>query len=124
LHLLFRDWRVVVGMTNPHIVSAGSNEDMPDTRTGVTAEVTAQLEALAADLSKRGFTATIAMGGRYPRLMVVNKAASRLSEDIYAAPTSDDGWWFWWSWAERIAPIGDVDSAAFKIAHVLTPNGR
>ena len=111
-------------MTNPRNASASaeSSRDVPGIKTGVTAEVTAQLEALAADLSKRGFTTTVAMGGRHPRLMVVNKAASHLSEDIYAAPTGDDGWWFWWSWADRIARITDVDDAAFKITYVLTPN--
>jgi hypothetical protein len=48
-------------------------------------------------------------------------AAAKLSETIYAAPAAAGSWWFWWSWADRIAPIGDVETAAFKIAYVLTP---
>jgi hypothetical protein len=27
--------------------------------------------------------------------------------------------WFWWSWAERIAPVSDVTTAAGKVATVL-----
>jgi hypothetical protein len=28
-------------------------------------------------------------------------------------------WWFWWSWAERIAVADDVDLAAGTIVRVL-----
>ncbi len=85
-------------------------------RTAVT-----QLEALATDLGARGFATTLVTGGRHPRLTVVNRQAGQLTEDIYAAPGDDARCWFWWSWAERIASAGDVDAAAFKIAHVLAP---
>src|SRR5262249_60366439 len=37
-----------------------------------------------------------------------------IGEDIYTA----DGW-FWWSWAERITPVGEVPAAAAKVATVL-----
>ena len=52
---------------------------------------------------------------------VANRWAAELSDTIYAAPAEDGSWWFWWSWEDRIALVGDVEAAAFKIAYVLTP---
>jgi hypothetical protein len=80
-----------------------------------------RLEALAGDLARRGFRAHLISNGQVPGVRVVNPAVSQLSEDVWAAPAEDASWWFWWSWAERITGIEDVDAAAFKIAHVLTP---
>ncbi len=77
------------------------------------------LEALADDLTERGF-ATGLMRSRHPNVVVVNKSTSHLKETIYAAPTRDGSSWLWWSWAERIAAIDDTAVAAAKIAHVLT----
>lgn len=94
------------------------------TDTAVTAQVAGQLEALATHLSSRGFTATIVTGRQHPCVKVVSKATSQLHEDVYAAPAGDESWWFWWSWADRIAPIGDVAAAASAIAYVLTPDVR
>jgi hypothetical protein len=81
-----------------------------------------QLEALAEDVQKRGFLAHVVPGGRYASVTVVNRSLPQLSEAVYAAPSEDGSWWFWWSWADRLAPIDDVDAAAFKIAYVLTPS--
>lgn len=81
-----------------------------------------QLEALAEDVEKRGFAAHVMQGDRYPSVSVVNRSVPQLSESVYAAPSEDGSWWFWWSWADRLAPIDDVDAAAFKIAYVLTPH--
>jgi hypothetical protein len=41
---------------------------------------------------------------------------------VYAAPAEDGSWWLWWSWADQLAPIDEIDTAAFKIAYVLTPS--
>ena len=92
---------------------------MTGTDTTATADVTAQVEALAADLGERGFVTNVSPGGRYPRLTVISRSASHLSDNIYAAPTQDGSWWFWWSWAERIADVAHVATAAQAIAHVL-----
>ena len=94
-------------------------ENMTETDSPATAQVTAQLEALAADLDRRGFAATVLMGGRNPHVTVVNKAAPQLSETVSAAPTGDASWWFWWSWAERISPVTEVAAAGQAIAWVL-----
>ena len=57
----------------------------------------------------------------FPRVRVQNRSISQLSDTVYAAPAADGSWWLWWSWADQLAPIDDVDAAAFKIAYVLTP---
>ena len=64
-------------------------------------------------------TSLITPAGRVPSLRVVNPAAPALAEDVYAGCCEDGSWWFWWSWAERIAAASDLDQAAARIAHVL-----
>lgn len=83
-----------------------------------------QLEALAKDLEAQGFAAQVASTGGYTGVRVTHRAVSQLSETIYAAPAGDGTWWFWWSWADQIAPISDIQTAAFKIAYVLTPHAN
>jgi len=52
-------------------------------------------------------------------LYVVNPAARALEENVYAGCGKDGIWWFWWSWAERIAVADDLDLAATTIVRVL-----
>jgi hypothetical protein len=78
------------------------------------AEVTETLERLAADLGGRGLDTVItAIGGR-PVLVTSNPRVPALSENVLM-----DGQWFWWSWAERIAPVADIGGTADAIARVL-----
>ncbi len=77
------------------------------------------LEPLAEALSKRGLSARITRIGDGPSFIeVINRAAPDLAESIFAAQAGGE-WWFWWSWAERIAPAKEIESTAGKIAHVL-----
>jgi hypothetical protein len=79
-----------------------------------------RLEGLADALRQHGLAPRlVAPLGRVPSLHVVNPAASALAEDIFAGPCQDGQWWFWWSWAERIAPAADLSGAAARIRHVL-----
>lgn len=81
---------------------------------------TDQLDRLAAALAVHGMTThLVTPPGRVPSLRVVNEAAPALAEDVYAGCGEDGSWWFWWSWAERIAAAADLDAAAARIAHVL-----
>ena len=80
-----------------------------------------QLDVLAGHLRSRGLVAQVLRADGKPYVRVVNRLAAELSELVYAAPAADGSWWFWWSWADRIASIGDVETATFKIAYVLTP---
>ena len=80
-----------------------------------------KLEGLAAELSKYGLmTRLMAPTGRVPSLHVVNPAVSRLAEDVYVGRSQDGLWWFWWPWAERIAPGDELAAAAALIARVLS----
>ena len=79
-----------------------------------------RLEGLAEVLSHHGLRVSLmAPPGRVPSLHVVNPAASVLAEDVYTGRGQDGTWWFWWSWAERIAVADDVDLAASTIVRVL-----
>jgi hypothetical protein len=79
-----------------------------------------RLDQLGAALAARGMTASLVTpAGRVPSLRVVNPAAPALAGDVYAGCCEDGSWWFWWSWAERIAAASHLDQAAARIAHVL-----
>ena len=79
-----------------------------------------RLEGLAEELGRRGLIARlVAPDGRMPSLHVVNPAVSQLAEDIYVGRSQDGHWWFWWPWAERIAPGDELATAATAIARVL-----
>ena len=78
-----------------------------------------RLEHLAAELRRHGITADLMVApGRIPRLEVMHPAGS--AEDIYAWRCQDGTWWFWWSWAERIACTADVHGAAAAVMQVLS----
>ncbi|WP_051108934.1 hypothetical protein [Actinomadura flavalba] len=93
----------------------------PD-ETGTAAVVTSRLElleALGAELAGRGYRTRITPRDHAPSLHVMNPDASSLAENILAEEGTD-GWWFWWSWAERIGPAHDLTAAANRVALVLT----
>jgi hypothetical protein len=91
-------------------------------------DAAAQVEALAGELSRRGFATSVTGAGihhhHHPCVRVTNTHIARMSEDIYAAPDSRGRWAFWWSWADPIGPIGDIQQAALAITHVLSPGPR
>jgi hypothetical protein len=67
-------------------------------------------------LNERGYeTALVTPGeGRLPLLEVRNPEAKMLVERIVANANG-----YWWSWAEKIAMLDEVDSAAVIVARVL-----
>jgi len=83
----------------------------------------AWLDALAAELTARGWTAYVtAPRGRLACLFVQNPHDRRMCADVMTAAGSGRGdWWFWFGWAERIAPAGAPDTAA---AVIVTELGR
>ncbi|WP_214416876.1 hypothetical protein [Sphaerisporangium fuscum] len=84
---------------------------------------TAHLQALGEVLQSRGLHVRVgATAGGLPQLIVISTAVPTLSEVILAAQR-DGRWWFWWSWAERIAPIDDMATAVTQICRALTPAG-
>ena len=77
-------------------------------------------EGLAQVLATHGLQARLVTPpGRVPSLHVVNPAAPALAEDVYLGRGQDGAWWFWWSWAERIASGEDLEAAAALIERVL-----
>lgn len=78
-------------------------------------DASARFKELGALLGDRGYQAQlIATQGRRPRLQVRNPDVPMLAEDVYA-----ESGWFWYAFAERIAPDSEPAAAAAKIAHVL-----
>lgn len=79
------------------------------------------LDKLAEELTHRGMEAWLmAPHGRMPSVYVVNPAARALEDNVYAVRGQDGLWWFWWSWAERIAIVDELDRAATAITRVLS----
>lgn len=77
------------------------------------------LEELGDELMTRGFRVRLTLPrGQSPALHVANPRASALTENILVEQAAD-GWWFWWSWSERITPAADPARAADRIAMVL-----
>lgn len=78
------------------------------------------LEKLSEELAHHGLDSWLmSPPGRTPSLYVTNPAARAMEDSVYAVKGSDGIWWFWWSWAERIAVVDDINSAASTIARVL-----
>ena len=81
---------------------------------------TVYLDKLAEELGHRGLEAWLMTpSGRVPSLYVTNPGARALEENICVAQGKDGLWWYWYSWAERIAIADDLDTAASAIARVL-----
>ncbi|HUZ39288.1 MAG TPA: hypothetical protein VMV17_23440 [Streptosporangiaceae bacterium] len=73
------------------------------------------LDKLAGALAALGCQVpALAPHGRPPSLTVTNPAAPRMSETVMV-----DAGWFWWPWADRIAPLTDAAAAAGRVARVL-----
>lgn len=100
--------------------AAGSLEDLSSGPVQVLHAYLSRLDGLAEVLSRHGLRVSLkAPPGRVPSLHVVNPQASVLAEDVYIGRGPDGTWWFWWSWAERIASGDDLDGAAAMIKQVL-----
>ncbi len=78
------------------------------------------LDKLAEELTNRGLEAWLmAPPGRVPSVYITNPGARALEENVYVDRGKDGLWWFWWSWAERIAMADDLDASAAAITRVL-----
>jgi hypothetical protein len=79
------------------------------------------LDALAAQMRARGWTAYISTpAGRLAFLSVQDPHDRAEGGDIIAAPGGTTGdWWYWFSWAERIAPVNAPATAADAIIRAV-----
>jgi hypothetical protein len=78
---------------------------------------TIALEKLAAELGARRYTTKLQIpeGQRSARpALEVRNPLAPISETVYAGHG-----WYWWSWAERIAPAENASAAADAVARVL-----
>lgn len=83
------------------------------------AQITEHLEELAWRLGREGLYARLNMPlGKPPSLHVINPELPTAEEHVIIERTSSEAW-FWWAWAERIAPAHDMDSAVSGIRRVL-----
>src|SRR5262252_417377 len=86
-------------------------------RAGEAGDAIAYLDVLASHLRARGWTTYInTPAGRLASLCVQGPHHRAECGDILAAPDGTTGdWWYWFSWAERIAPVHPPAAAADAI---------
>ena len=84
-------------------------------------EQIAYLDVLAGQVAAYGWTAHVRTPpGRLPHLFVQDPENPNASGDIVAVPDSATGeWWFWFSYAQRIAPVETLASATQTIIKTL-----
>jgi hypothetical protein len=81
----------------------------------------AALQRLDTALGSQFSTTLVQEGGRWPRLVVVDRQTQAATE-VYA----DERGWFWWPWAEPAAITDDPVTAAHQVTAALrgtTPTG-
>jgi hypothetical protein len=85
--------------------------------TGQARDAIACLDMLAAQMHARGWTAYInTPAGRLAYLCVQDPHSRADCGGIMATPDGTTGdWWYWFSWAERIAPVHAPAAAANAI---------
>jgi hypothetical protein len=86
-------------------------------RRGQAEDAVALLDVLAAQLHARGWTGYMTTpAGRLAFLSVPDPQARTGGADVIAVPDGHTGqWWYWFSWAERIAPAEAPAEAADAI---------
>ncbi|MFG2003484.1 hypothetical protein ACGFNU_30425 [Spirillospora sp. NPDC048911] len=83
--------------------------------------VTAHLEALERIMDERGFKAGVIHATTdYSYVRIVNEQVAQLAEDI-SCSMWDGELFYMWSWSGPICPVRHIESAADRIAFVLTP---
>ena len=86
-------------------------------------EQSAYLDVLAGQVAAYGWTAHVRTPpGRLPYLFVQDPQNPNTGGDVVAASDAATGeCWFWFAWAERIAPAENPAKAAHVIVRALRP---
>lgn len=96
-----------------------TTSDAPYTSVAQADRQVRYLERLGLELENRGLRIRInSSPGHSPRLHVLNPDMAALNEDI-RVEFALDGWFYVWSWAERICSAEDVTGAADVVVRVL-----
>ncbi|MFG2004367.1 hypothetical protein ACGFNU_34935 [Spirillospora sp. NPDC048911] len=85
-----------------------------DTDTGLAA-----LEDLSQALTRRGHLTMMVTAGGRPRLEVLHRTEPGRSGTIVCERDTDGEAWFWWTWADRIAPARELEQAAVLVDRSL-----
>ncbi|HEX2312774.1 MAG TPA: hypothetical protein VHJ17_03525 [Thermomonospora sp.] len=80
----------------------------------------AHLDDLGRALAGRGLLTMIVTEGT-PRLEVLDRSDPARCGTILC-PAGDERW-FWWTWADRIAPVTDLERAADLVDRALSAPG-
>jgi hypothetical protein len=84
-----------------------------DTQPAVQPGGIADLEKLAAEIDGQTYVVALVTTQGRPHLHITNRQATQLTERIYS-----DGKAYWWGWAERIADVADLATAAAAVSRV------
>ncbi|MFD0689256.1 hypothetical protein [Actinomadura fibrosa] len=77
-----------------------------------TATDLAILDDLGRALARRGFLTMIVTAGARPRLEVLDRTSPDRYGTVLCERDGRGDRWYWWSWADRIAPAGELERAA------------
>ncbi|MEU5884048.1 hypothetical protein [Spirillospora sp. NPDC047279] len=86
-----------------------------------TGTETAALEELAQALTRHGHLTMIVTSGGRPRLEVLARATASRSGTVVCEADAGGEQWFWWTWADRIAPVRELERAALLVDGGLRP---
>jgi len=119
----------VTYLWEPHHGATSAEEARPARQAGPgpgtpVSDGLACLDVLAAQMHARGWTAYVtAPADRLASLFVQDPHDEGADGGhIVAAPGSTTGdWWYWFSWAERIAPVHAPGAAADAVISALQP---
>lgn len=76
------------------------------------------LRRLAAELTKREFTAEL-VGSKRIHLKVANPDTPQLNERVLCDQAGDGSWCYWWPWRQPIGSVDDLEAVVGKITAVL-----
>lgn len=87
-------------------------------------EAAGALGELTRLLGEKGFAARIVEATAEPPFVrATSRVSPELSENVTCGPGEGGELWFFYSWGDPLAPVRQVDAAAERVSHVLTPQG-
>lgn len=79
----------------------------------------APLDDLGRALAGRGYLTMIVTGAGRARLEVLARSDPARYGSVLCAPGDGGERWYWWAWADRIAPVAAVEPAADLVDRLL-----
>jgi hypothetical protein len=79
----------------------------------------ALLDDLGGALTARGYLTMIVTSDARPRLEVLDRTAPGRNGSVLCEADAGGERWFWWSWADRIAPAAALEQAAAAVDGLL-----